>query len=290
MAAFLKVDPQRTYNKIAFYDFDLWALNIPKHSGRLCHRYKALVIPHWAIPQSCVYSEQLEGMKQCLLLSQRANWFLSWDRTHACLGIHLGPYYFFLIFKNIYFWLPWVFVAAELSCSWGEQGLRSSCDTRASHCGGFSCRRARALRHRVNSFTADGIFLDQRRDPCLLHWQVVLHHWATREAPAGLSCIIPVGPGGQGELTHKWRSRCLLSLTRESHASWQQPCSSNRLMYKSVSGVKSQPERLNSTTGKADKEVWLSLPGFWEEGWGSPLRSQKLGPYTGLGSECMVSM
>ena len=198
--------------------------------------------------------------------------------------------FFFLIFKNIYFWLPWVFVAAGLSCSWGEQGLRSSCGTRASRCGGFSCCRARALRHRVSSFTADGIFLDQRRDPCLLHWQVILHHWATREAPSGLSCIIPVGPGEQGELTHKWASRCLLSLTWESHASWQQPCSSNRLMYKSVSGVKSQPERVNSTTGKADKEVWLSLPGFWEEGWGSPLRSQKLGPYTVLGSECMVSM
>ena len=62
-----------TYIKIAFYDFDLWALNIPQHSGQLCHMYKALVIPCWAIPQSCVCSEQLEEMKQCRLLSQRAN-------------------------------------------------------------------------------------------------------------------------------------------------------------------------------------------------------------------------
>ena len=62
-----------TYIKIAFYNFDLWALNILQHSGQLCHIYKALVIPCWAVPQSCVYSEQLEGMKQCLLLSQRAN-------------------------------------------------------------------------------------------------------------------------------------------------------------------------------------------------------------------------
>ena len=46
-----------TYIKIAFYDFDLWALNIPQHSGQLCHMYKALVIPCWAIPQSCVCSE-----------------------------------------------------------------------------------------------------------------------------------------------------------------------------------------------------------------------------------------
>ena len=46
-----------------------------------------------------------------------------------------------------------------------------------------------ALEHRLNScgarlscYAACGIFWDQGLNPCLLHWQVMLYHWATREA------------------------------------------------------------------------------------------------------------
>ena len=36
----------------------------------------------------------------------------------------------------------------------GEQGLLSGCGAWASHCRGFSCYRARALEHRLNSWGA----------------------------------------------------------------------------------------------------------------------------------------
>lgn len=32
---------------------------------------------------------------------------------------------------------------------------------------------------------ACGIFLDQELNPCPLHWQAVLNHWATRKVPLG---------------------------------------------------------------------------------------------------------
>ena len=36
-------------------------------------------------------------------------------------------------------------------------------------------------------FLLQGIFLTQRSKPHLLHWQVILYHWATKEAHLGLS-------------------------------------------------------------------------------------------------------
>ena len=56
------------------------------------------------------------------------------------------------IFKNkilsiyLYFWLLWVFVALLLFSSCHEQGLLSRGGARASHCTGFSCCGAWALR------------------------------------------------------------------------------------------------------------------------------------------------
>ena len=50
----------------------------------------------------------------------------------------------------IYFWLCWVFVAARGFSLW-QAGLSSGCGAWASHCGGFSCYRARALEHRLSS-------------------------------------------------------------------------------------------------------------------------------------------
>ena len=76
-----------------------------------------------------------------------------------------------------------------LFSTYKEQGLLSSCSARASHCGGFSCRGARALghtgfrgfsgcsswalEHRLSSGTrAYGVFLEQALNPCLLRWLV----------------------------------------------------------------------------------------------------------------------
>ena len=42
---------------------------------------------------------------------------------------------FYLVF--IYFWLPWVFIAAWAFSSCSEQGLLSSCSEQASRCSGF---------------------------------------------------------------------------------------------------------------------------------------------------------
>ena len=43
--------------------------------------------------------------------------------------------------------LWWVFIAAWIFSSCGKQGLLSSCNVQASHCGGISCGRVQALGH-----------------------------------------------------------------------------------------------------------------------------------------------
>ena len=55
---------------------------------------------------------------------------------------------FSLLFKKnkfIYFWLCWVFVAACGLSLVVASGATLRCGAQASHCGGFSCCRARAL-------------------------------------------------------------------------------------------------------------------------------------------------
>ena len=51
--------------------------------------------------------------------------------------------YLFILF--IYFWLCWVFIAARGLSLVVASGATLRCGARASHCGGFSCYRARAL-------------------------------------------------------------------------------------------------------------------------------------------------
>ena len=72
-----------------------------------------------------------------------------------------------------------------MHCAWafstcGEQRLFCSCGVQASHCGFFSCCRTQALGHAVSVVVAHrlscpvtrGIFLNQKLNPCPLHWQV----------------------------------------------------------------------------------------------------------------------
>ena len=96
--------------------------------------------------------------------------------------------FFFNLFLFIYFWLRWVFVAAQAFSSCGERGLLLG--AQASHWGGFSCEAwglgarasvvaARGLQsagsvavvHRLSCSTACGIFPDQGSNLCPLHWQ-----------------------------------------------------------------------------------------------------------------------
>ena len=101
----------------------------------------------------------------CLRLQHR----LSWDTGPGQVWTWLLFNSFFLI---NYFWLHWVFVAA--------QDLLSTCDAWASHGGGFSCCRAQflgcagsvAVVHGLSCSVAYGVFLDQGSNPCPLHWQV----------------------------------------------------------------------------------------------------------------------
>ena len=105
---------------------------------------------------------------------------------------------------------PWAFFS---SCS--ERGILSSCCAEASHCSGFSCCWTwalgaqasvagahglsswgfQALEHRFNSCgtragysVVCGIFLDQRSNLCLLHWQAdfspLSHQGSPRSAPS----------------------------------------------------------------------------------------------------------
>ena len=96
-------------------------------------------------------------------------------------------YLFFFNFISLFIFgcagswlLCWIFFRCV------EWGIFSSYGARASHCGGFTCCESWALElvglsrcgswaleHRLHSYgsTACGIFLDQRSNPCLLHWQ-----------------------------------------------------------------------------------------------------------------------
>ena len=72
----------------------------------------------------------------------------------------------------------------------GAQGLLSSCRVRASNYSASSCCSAWApgtwawvvVAHGLHCPLAGGIFPDQGLNPCPLHWQEILYHWATREA------------------------------------------------------------------------------------------------------------
>ena len=55
--------------------------------------------------------------------------------------LFLANSFFFLI----YFWLRWVFVAARGFSLVARAGATVCCGAQASHCGGFSCCRARAI-------------------------------------------------------------------------------------------------------------------------------------------------
>ena len=91
-----------------------------------------------------------------------------------------------MIFKNIYFWLCCIFVASQAFSSCSEWGLLSNYGVSASHCGGGFCCRAQALggvnfsscgaecrlsscNSQTQLHVAQGIFLDQGSNQCLLH-------------------------------------------------------------------------------------------------------------------------
>ena len=62
---------------------------------------------------------------------------------------------FYFIFYN--FWLRWVFVAACGLSLVAGRGVTLRCGARASHCGGFSCCRARALGTQASVVVARGL-------------------------------------------------------------------------------------------------------------------------------------
>ena len=103
----------------------------------------------------------------------------------------------FILF--IYFWLCWVFVAARmlslvatsggyssLQCAgfslWWLLLVRSTGSRRVgfSSCGTWA---SVVVAHGLSGSAACEIFLDQGSNPCPLHWQAILNHCATREAP-----------------------------------------------------------------------------------------------------------
>ena len=139
-------------------------------------------------------------------------WESTWDgrldeqKPGACSGgarrsnMRLGQDRFSLSFSFFFFliYLIYLFLAALGLCCCvrafsrcGEWGATLRCGARASHCGGFSCCKARALSarasvvvaHGLRCSVACGIFPDQGLNLCPLHWQAILNHCATREFP-----------------------------------------------------------------------------------------------------------
>ena len=85
---------------------------------------------------------------------------------------------------NIYFWLPWVFVAVRAFLWLWQVGAALCCSAWASHWSCLSCcwawgpgcvvaaRRLSSWAPGLTSFVARGIFPDQGLMPCALHWQL----------------------------------------------------------------------------------------------------------------------
>ena len=63
----------------------------------------------------------------------------------------------FLFFRP----LCWVFIAAWVFSSCGKQGLLSSCDVQASHCGIFFCCEAQVLGKQAQWLWYVGLFVPQ---------------------------------------------------------------------------------------------------------------------------------
>ena len=97
---------------------------------------------------------------------------------------------FFKLFIHLFLAVLGLCCGIDFFSSCGEWGLVSSCGGWASHCSGFFCYGASALGTQASAFvacssvvvvlnrcglscsTVRGIFLDQRWNPCPLHWQV----------------------------------------------------------------------------------------------------------------------
>ena len=71
-------------------------------------------------------------------------------------------FFFFMACFYLFIYLFFILVALGLHCcAWtsstcGERELLSSCGAWASHCRGFSCRRAQVLEHRLHGLVASG--------------------------------------------------------------------------------------------------------------------------------------
>ena len=114
-----------------------------------------------------------------------------------CVAFVKNPYRWFILSKPvIFYFILYLFIFSCAGSSLPHRGFPLvvacggclRCDAQALHCGGFSCRRARARglsrcgcqtpEHRLGSHgmrpggsTACGIFPDQGLNPCLLPWQ-----------------------------------------------------------------------------------------------------------------------
>ena len=96
---------------------------------------------------------------------------------------------FFKIYLFIYFWL-WSLLLRLVSLQLRQAGATLRCGVRASHCGGFSCCRARALGMRASVVWLAGLVaprhvgssrtMARTRVPCI--GRQILNHCTTREA------------------------------------------------------------------------------------------------------------
>ena len=102
----------------------------------------------------------------------------------------------FILF--IYFWLHWVFVAACGFLQLRQVGATLRCSAGASHCGGFSCCRARALGMRASVVVARGLSscgsqaVERRLSRCGARAQLLCGMW---DLPGpGLEHVSPASP------------------------------------------------------------------------------------------------
>ena len=77
------------------------------------------------------------------------------NNNYKALEFHVIDMHFKISFLN--FWLAGSLLLREFFAGCGERGLLSGCGAQASHCSGFSCFRAQALKPVSSVLVAPGL-------------------------------------------------------------------------------------------------------------------------------------
>ena len=124
------------WNFLRSNNFLIWISALQEDSFSLSLFFFFLAVLHGLQDLSSLIRDWTHALSTSAVKAQSPNYWTAMKFPSRTL--------FFFLILPIYFWLCWVFVAAQAFPSCREQGLLS-CGSPASHCDGFSCCGARVL-------------------------------------------------------------------------------------------------------------------------------------------------